>query len=215
MALPQRIEFVRHIFATLTYSRDKSVQQRWYTVSKDFNRYCQSLRRLHPDGFEYLRVVERHKDDYPHIHAIIQFPNASIRVENSRYFTKSLYAKWKSTWTHGHSDYQKPKHSGHGTLMYIMKYLIKNTTAKTIWKKCFDQRILKSVPTVEDATTPISSKPSSIIKLPVRVHGVKLATWSRNFDFTPFQTSYCCLESPFGSGRGTAEGRGRGLGGHT
>ena len=87
------------------------------------------------DDTEYLRVLESHKDNYPHIHCIIQFPDARIRVENARYFDRMLYARWRVLWKHGHSDYQKPRRSGYGTISYVMKYLLKNQTQKTVWKK--------------------------------------------------------------------------------
>jgi hypothetical protein len=126
-------------------------------------------------------VVERHKDGYPHLHSILQFPNARIRVLNSRYFDNEIYSQWKSQWKHGHSDYQRPRRGGVGTLSYVLKYLIKNQTSKTIWKK-----ILPSATTVTEESTSTNTKASSTTKLPVHIHGVKLATWSRGFDFSVF-----------------------------
>jgi hypothetical protein len=84
-----------------------------------------------------------------------------------------------------------------------MKYLTKNTTATTVWKK-----ILNSATTVTEESTSGGTKISSIIKPPVHIHGVKLLTWSRNFDFTPFKIKPLPSSSfgvPLrGSGRGTA-----------
>jgi len=172
-------EVLRHVFATLTYTREKSLERRWSTCSRDFNRYLQELRRLHDRKVQYLRVVEKHKDNYPHIHIIIQFPNAIIRVTNSKYFDRTLYKKWKALWQHGHSDYQKPYRSGQGTLSYIIKYLLKNTTQKTIWKK-----ILK----LNTVNTAVKQHGITVNASPVKINGVKLATWSRNFDWTPFKS---------------------------
>ncbi len=170
-------EFTRHIFATLTYTRTKTVQETWEQVSSDFNRYLQRFRRSHNEKIQYLRVVEQHKDLYPHIHIIIQFPNASIRVRDSRWFDRRIYQTWKALWKRGHSDYQKPRRSKIGTISYIMKYLIKNTTSKTIWKK-----ILKdSKPLAKTTQHNITEQ------LPVKINGVKLCTWSRNFDWEPFK----------------------------
>ena len=133
--LALRIEFTRHVFGTLTYSRDLPVDERWSGISKDFNRYLQKIRRLHNTKLDYFRVVEKHRDGFPHIHVLLQWENASIRVDNSRYFDKSLYQKWRLLWQHGHSDYQKPRRASLGTLTYILKYLIKNQTQRTIWKR--------------------------------------------------------------------------------
>lgn len=185
-----KIEFTRHIFATLTYTRDDSLNERWERVSKDFNRYIQRIRRYHNCNIEYLRVLEKHKDGYPHIHCILQFPDARIRVENSRYFDKTLYARWKGLWLHGHSDYQRPKRNGIGAISYVLKYLIKNQTSRTIWKKVLTEshpsgNTSSSVTDATDDTTPTNSRISCITKLPVSLYGQKLATWSRNFDFAP------------------------------
>lgn len=187
------IEFVRHIFCTLTFTRTDSSDRRWKIVSKTYNRYIQRIRRLHNLQVHYLRVVESHKDGYPHIHVLLQFPSASIRVDNSRYFDPVLYKRWKSLWPDGHSDYQRPRRSGMGTLGYIMKYLLKNSSSKTVWSKVYavqndamkTQRSLanlKQTPMDGSVKSTISEKNSN----PTRQHGVKLCTWSRGFDFTPF-----------------------------
>jgi hypothetical protein len=187
---PRKIEFTRHLFATLTYTRDKTSDERWATVSKDFNRYFQNYRRLHND-VEYLRVLESHKDNYPHIHCIIQFPDARIRVENTRYFDRMLYAKWRVLWQHGHSDYQKPRRSGVGTISYVMKYLLKNQTQKTVWRKLLascatvpgtvETSIEDNLPNAKD-----TSVTALMPRLPVKYKGQKLCTWSRRFDFSVF-----------------------------
>lgn len=67
-----------------------------------------------------------------------------------------------------------------------MKYLIKNQTSKTIWKKCFVTGAISSSQKIKNSyisaqTVKISSQ------YPTKKYGVKLATWSRKFDFTPFQ----------------------------
>lgn len=61
-----------------------------------------------------------------------------------------------------------------------MKYLVKNTTAKTIWKKIL--------------TTNSNQKMGNNDKLrkleevqPIKLNKVKLCTWSRNFDWDPFK----------------------------
>ena len=205
--MPVKYEFTRHVFATLTYSRDGSIQSTWSATTTDYNRFIQRIRRLHNLRVEYLRVLEEHKDGYPHIHAILQYPSSCLRVnivKDKAYFDRTLYARWKDSWK-GNSDYQKPKRSGVGTLSYVLKYLIKNQTKKTIWKKIMDgstskipapsQTVLNEqlslalpIRTTQcngSVTNTITEKESTDV-LPTRINGVKLATWSRGFDFKPF-----------------------------
>lgn len=183
------IEFSQHVFATLTYSRNLEVLQTWQRVSKDYNRYLQKLRRLHNCKIEYLRVVEQHKDSYPHVHALLQYPSAQLRIENHKFFDSTLYKKWKSLWTHGHSDYQKPKRSGSGTISYLMKYLLKNQTAKTIWKKLLPVQISTPQAVKTAPIETLNAKIEKILAHPTHLNGVKLASWSRNFDWSHFTTS--------------------------
>ncbi len=195
-----KTHFIRHLFVTLTYARDRSILQTQQQCSKDYNRYIQKLRRLHHTKIQYLRTIENHKDGYPHFHVLLQFPRADIRVENDRYFSKILYSKWKSSWTHGLSDIQVPRRNGVGQISYILKYITKNATSKTIWKKLYqtsakavdtetsiplDQNTLDaSVPFLHSAATSITS---TSITSPIHTsNGVKLCTWSRGFDFSPF-----------------------------
>ncbi len=174
-------EFTRHIFGTLTYARTETIQTTWKTISNDFNRYIQRFRRTHNEKIQYLRVIERHKDLYPHIHIIIQFPNASIRIRDSKWIDRELYKNWKTLWKRGHSDYQKPRSSKTGTISYIMKYLLKNTTQKTVWKKI----IPKTSVQMHKGGTPPSTPPES-----TKMNGVKLCTWSRGFDWKPFKPKH-------------------------
>ncbi len=64
-----------------------------------------------------------------------------------------------------------------------MKYLIKNTTRKTIYKKVYSS---SEVQASSDGLT-IPAKAVVVTSLPIKKNGVKLATWSRGFDFTPFR----------------------------
>lgn len=187
------ITFTRHVFATLTYQRNCEISEVWRTISLDYNRFHQRLRRLHRLQIEYLRVIEEHRDGYPHIHALLQYPSACIRITNSRYFDSPLYRRWKDEWRKGHSDYQKPRKDRTGTLAYVMKYCLKNQTKRTVWKK-----VLKSVQTsTQDVTSVPTTPPSAeqqndsspLVILPTHKHGVKICSWSRGFDFTPFTKS--------------------------
>lgn len=179
------IEFTQNVFATLTFARTDSVLSTWKSTSLNYNRYIQKLRRLHNCKIEYLRVVEKHKDNYPHIHVLLQFPSAQLRITNTKFFDQALYKKWKSLWTHGLSDYQKPKRSGLGTVSYLMKYLIKNTTSNTIWKKL--NPILSPSTELRNTSKPSMDSCASLL-LPTHLNGVKLASWSRNFNWQPFTT---------------------------
>ncbi len=133
---------------------------------------------------QYLRVIEFHKDGYPHIHAILQFPSANIRVTNSKWFSKTLYKHWKAQWKSGHSDYQQPNKSGVGIILYLLKYLLKNQTKKTLFKKLIQSHNEKQSDALASHGVPMAS---SIKKRPpTHIQNVKLCTWSRLFDFKPF-----------------------------
>ena len=190
------------MFVTLTYRRVQTEDQTWRHVSKDFNRWIQKLRRLHNCNIHYLRTLENHQDLYPHIHALIQYPSAQIRIENSRYFDNQLYVKWRSTWKHGHSDFQVPRHSSLLSINYILKYITKNQTTKTIWKKIFKEQSARSainqtskLPTDSitdvnaETLVPVATKTtlSNTTKSVIRhALGAKLCTWSRSFNFSLF-----------------------------
>lgn len=205
--------FIRHLFATLTYDRVLSSECTWQRTSKDFNRFIQKLRRLHCDTqIAYLRTIESHKDGYPHIHVLLQHPSAVIRVSNSKYFDRTLYQKWKGLWSHGLSDFQAPRRK-EDSIKYILKYITKSSTTKTIWKKLYSghgdlHRSANLAKNPQTTTTPDSylveegqlhvhtvSK-RSLLKVNSQDHGqpenriyfngIKLCSWSRNFDFSPF-----------------------------
>ena len=182
-----KIEFIRHIFCTLTYAPNYC--KPWDRVSKDYNRYIQEFRRETNCSVGYLRVIERHKNGRPHIHALLQFPDARIRVCNRSYFDNSFYHRWRALWRYGHSDYQRP-YSNRSPVGYILKYITKNATSKTVWKKILQDQ--PSLDTSEESNVemePPLTKKSTDTKIPSSTHlnGLKLLTWSRNFDFTPFK----------------------------
>ncbi len=178
-------EIIRHIFFTGTYDRTSPMDIRWRQISRDFNRFLQNFRRLHNQKVQYIRVIEKHKDGYPHVHAILQFPNATIRITNIRYFERTLYRKWKNLWKGGHSDYQKPRKTAMDTISYVMKYCLKNTTRKTVWKKILSplEPGRPKEPHSMSGITVISAEE------PTKLYGIKICTWSRNFDWKPFKIS--------------------------
>lgn len=192
-----KISFIRHIFVTLTYARNSTSAETWQHVSKDFNRFLQKFRRSTRANVGYLRTLEAHKDGYPHIHAIIQFPDARVRIKGDRYFSDDVFRQFKSTWPHGHSDFQVPFSKREGQIYYIMKYIQKNSTSKTVWKKLYgannvtesttppiDSSVGALTNTSDVATKPISK--SITVRNPTHFNKQKLCSWSRNFDFSPF-----------------------------
>ncbi len=188
--------FARHVFATLTYKREGKP----LNVSKDFNRFVQTFRRLNQKQIGYFRSIELHKDSYPHIHVLFQFDSACLSVYHNRFFDSVLYHRWKRCWKHGLSDFQPPRKSGVHQLTYIMKYISKNATSKTVWKKLYQQNVssvtstqdVSSSPTpsntimeIQDKMTLRSTIPSVYLVLN-STNRLKLLSWSRNFDFSPF-----------------------------
>ncbi len=191
------ITFARHIFATFTYARLSSSELLWDSCSKDFNRTIQRLRRLHCCKVQYLRTLEAHKDGFPHIHTLLQFPSAQIRVSNQKYIDRLLYDRWKASWPHGLSDFQIPRRQRIGQIRYILKYISKNSTSKTIWKRISSVTpVTKSIPSESSPTpAPVESLKNVVTKdtynsdmspNPTHFRKQKLCSWSRDFDWTPF-----------------------------
>lgn len=193
-----RISFVRHIFATFTYSRLQTAEDTWSRCGTDFNRSIQRFRRITFQNIQYLRTIEDHRDGFPHIHVLFQFPTASVRVENSKYFEDTFFRRSKTTWSHGHTDFQVPRNHGSSSISYILKYITKNSTSKTIWKKIYSAQPVVtglntsiqaqnvSVSEIHCAATKNTFKPTTSNVQPITKYGVKLCTWSRGFDFKPF-----------------------------
>ncbi len=170
-------EIIRHVFGTLTFNRNKQIPETWKQTTTTYNRFIQKWRRLDNKEIQYIRSIESHKDGYPHIHTIIQYPSACIRIRNSKYFDRTVYQNWKTRWPFGYSDYTKPTRHVQGTLAYLLKYITKTSTKKTIWKKILPKQTITGTG-AKSATEPI------------KLYGIKLVTWSRNFDWEPFKIEY-------------------------
>lgn len=184
----------QHVFATLTFKREIDKDNTWLSVTRMFNRFVTNYRRLHRDGCEYIRTVEAHKDGYPHIHAVLQHKHG-VFVTNNRYFDSDLYQKWKGLWKSGFSDFQAPYAGNQYPILYIVKYISKSSTSKTLWKKMYKS---SNVVTAKD-TSAVSVDPSiSPIKKPLlaspntetnptlsfcKQYKIKQCTWSRGFMF--------------------------------
>lgn len=198
-------EYIRYVFVTLTYARGLPETQIWRRVARDWNRYIQRIRRLHNMPVGYLRTIEAHEDLYPHLHAILDFGDAKIRVTNSKFFDKSLYHSWKFQWTSGVSDYQRPyPNSKHSPLLYIIKYISKDSTKKTIWRKYYADAKPRDAQSISELTTktkqtvlPASntdvkqSVPTTTLTNPssffCQQFKIKQCTWSRNFVFPRYR----------------------------
>ncbi len=180
------ITYGKTAFVTTTYSRDRLLDSCWKNSNSDFNRYIQKLRRLHQNSVQYLRTIEMHRDGYPHFHAVLRFPIV-LTITNGRYFDKALYAKWRSSWTHGLSDSQPPIRK-ESPLAYIIKYTTKNSGRK-IWIRYYqtmNQRLdAKSVnpPPIGSFPPPVtfSAEPVTCLSQKCAHYKIKQCTWSRNF----------------------------------
>lgn len=185
---------VTHVFATLTYQRKEDSDTTWKRVTRDFNHFITYYRRLHIDGVEYLRTVEAHADGYPHLHAVLQLQHG-VFVSNDRYFDPDLYKKWKSLWSCGLSDFQAPTLGPRNTVLYIVKYITKSSTKKTIWRKCYTGQIQENISARSVVVpTATSSTPQTAVQKPkinednpstflCKKYKIKQCTWSRGFKF--------------------------------
>lgn len=206
-------EFRDYVFATYTYSRGDAVASTWERVNNDFNRYVQRLRRLHNSRVQYLRVIEAHEDNYPHIHAILRFP-VVLTVYNSRYYDRVLYSKWRGLWKCGYSDFKPPYGHSRSALLYITKYMLKGTSSsRTFWKRYFTELNPSSSKPIEVQGNPNASDldvseeylpPIVAVKQKILLDfckrfKVKQLSWSRQF-FHP-SIDWC----PLGGSGGKAQ----------
>lgn len=191
-----------HVFATLTFSRDKSVDGTWEIANTNFNRYIQRLRRSHSGNpIQYIRTIEAHQDSYPHFHAILQF-YTPISVDNARYFDNVLYRTWKQLWNCGLADYQPPR-AQQRPILYLIKYISKDTpTYKTLWKKLLRETVHVTVTQDSQQSHVTTAEPYSTPKRDLTLEyckkfKIKQLTWSRKFIFPTL---------PKGGRGGTPEG---------
>ena len=141
-----RIAYTHYIFQTLTYDRRSLCRHKaWWTVSKDTTAYVQKIRRYFGDRnvVEFLRVIEPHRDFYPHVH-ILFYLETPIQVENGRYFNDKVFYAIRDRWERGFSKpevLRKPNAAFAYCLKYFLKQLsVEKTTKSTdppidkIWK---------------------------------------------------------------------------------
>ncbi len=183
--------FIRHVFATLTYDRNVTPVPLLH-----FNRYIQQLRRVFRINIQYFRSFELQRDGTPHFHVLLQFPSACLRINKARYFDARCYRLFKGVWKYGLTDYQPPRSKATAQLAYIMKYLSKNASVKTVWMKIFasQKNLSLNVKSADSGIDACSLKAHSasteyvnpVYHLISKSSKIKLLTWSRSFDFSPF-----------------------------
>ena len=112
------------VLITLTLSRDISKQDAWANINKWVSDFLQRFRvylRLKGGVFHYIVAVERHADDYPHVHILALFPFVPIG---------KIYSWWRDN-QRQLSAFQgvDVKFIGNNTeavKTYVIKYLVKD-----------------------------------------------------------------------------------------
>ncbi len=172
--------YSHYVFQTLTYSRDNSCRHTaWWNVSSDTTDYLKRLRRSFKPALpiEHLRVIEFHKDYYPHVHILLHFHNA-LTISNRRFFTPEFYSKLQSLWTKGFSKPEVLKFPD-GAFSYVLKYFLKQIA---------NQSISGSTGQLSDSTPDTPVLPPRIWPLKgkrITVYGVpiRLLAWSRGMQY--------------------------------
>lgn len=121
----------KYVLITLTLKRDIELQDAWayinFWVSRFLKRFRDYLRKVKRfKRFDYLGVIEVHKDGYPHVHILARFPFVSIH---------KIFEWWRDN--HGQlSEFQgvdvKFVGSEENARSYVLKYLTK--AQNTYWR---------------------------------------------------------------------------------
>jgi len=127
-----RVSFTHYVFQTLTYDRKNLCKHKaWWSCSKDTTNYIQKVRRYFgkSNRCEFLRVIEPHKDWYPHVHILFYFKKP-LQVQNGRYFDDRLFYGLQKMWGNGFS---KPEvlRKPNAAFSYVLKYFLKQLSIKT------------------------------------------------------------------------------------
>lgn len=117
----------------------------WQRVASDFNRFVQKCRRKYKTDVQYIRTYEAQDSDFCHVHGLFKFETPFDG--NGRYFKqKSDFVllkftgnteKSKPLWDFGHSDFRPTKGETTKALFYLSKYISKQASLKTIYRKLF------------------------------------------------------------------------------
>jgi hypothetical protein len=114
----------KYVLITLTLKRDMELQDAWcninYWVSRFLKRFRDYLRKVKRfKRFDYLGVIEIHRDGYPHVHILARFPFVSVR---------KIFDWWRDNEKHL-SEFQgvdvKFIGSAENAKAYVLKYLTK------------------------------------------------------------------------------------------
>jgi hypothetical protein len=121
----------KYVLITLTLKREESLQDAWCyinaRVSRFLERFRDYLRKVKGwKRFDYLGVIEVHKDGYPHVHILARFPFVSV---------KKIYEWWRD------GEKQLSEFQGvdvkfigaeENARAYVLKYLTK--AQNTYWR---------------------------------------------------------------------------------
>ncbi len=114
----------KYVLITLTLKRNVELQDAWCYINswvsrflKRFRDYLRKVKRF--KRFDYLGVIEVHRDGYPHVHILARFPYVSVR---------KIYEWWRDN--QGQlSEFQgvdvKFIGSQENAKAYVLKYLTK------------------------------------------------------------------------------------------
>ena len=122
------------LFATLTFERTNTRGATLRKLRANLGKFTKQIRKNFGD-IEYLRSIEEHKDNFPHIHLHIIFRDFSYSPRNRKYLPDTMFKTLKSTWTLGHSDYQPPRGKGYGVVRYTLKYINKTSSSNRLWSQ--------------------------------------------------------------------------------
>jgi hypothetical protein len=121
----------KYVLITLTLKRDIDQQDAWCYinswVSRFLKRFRDYLRKVKKwKRFDYLGVIEIHRDGYPHVHILARFPFVSVR---------KIYEWWRDN-QRQLSEFQgvdvKFIGSEENARAYVLKYLTK--AQNTYWR---------------------------------------------------------------------------------
>jgi len=119
--LPKGVPWV---LITLTLSRDIPLQDAWANINRWVSDFLQRFRVhvVRKGGvFHYMAVVERHADDYPHVHILASFPFVPI---------KNIYSWWRDNQRQLSAfqgvDVKFLGNNVQAVRDYVVKYLVKD-----------------------------------------------------------------------------------------
>lgn len=186
------------VFATLTYGRNQSRRDTWIRTTNDSNRFIQRVQRK-VGNLEYLRVLESHKDGYPHIHLHLRFRSGNRLRQNGKFIINHKFNQLKRQWTHGLTDFQCPRErtsSINFPLGYVLKYIGKSTSTNTLWSRILNPTFKPTPPSDNNSYPLRPSKGQNIwhyVTMPenqtllystFKLKRIKLLSYSRNYPNT-------------------------------